>query len=69
MRHVAPRGHGRRVRSTGSTGGLVVDASCVTQLVASLEGSSLTDGKSPPRIDCYAFIQAFEPCDSEGLLQ
>lgn len=70
MRHVAPRVKGATRKKYGLDGeGLVVDASCVTQLVASLEGSSLTDGKSPPRIDCYAFIQAFEPCDSEGLLQ
>ena len=72
MRHVAPRvkkGAEKAGTNIGLDGeGLVVDASCVASLVASLEGSSLTDGKSPPQIDCYAFIQAFEVCDSEGVL-
>ena len=39
-----------------------------TLTVLNLEGSSLTDGHSPPRIDCYAFLQAFAVRDSEGLL-
>ena len=77
MRHVAPRVKKGSEAPAASVGkerigldgeGLVIDASCVATLVESLEGSSLTDGKSPPHIDCYAFIQAFEVCDDEGVL-
>ena len=38
----------------------------IASLVASLVGSSLADGKSPPSIDYCGFVQAFVVRDVEG---
>jgi len=44
----------------------VVSDASVGALVASLAGSSLSDGKSPPRIDYCGFVLAFVVRDLEG---
>ena len=38
----------------------------VTALVDSLRGSSLIDGRDPPRIDYCAFVKSFEVIDTEA---
>ena len=41
-----------------------IDVTCVSELVKSLEGSTLTDGKTPMKIDYCAFVQAFGIVDT-----